>query len=239
MKRISPSFRPTLRWAIFHVALVIFLCDLIAAIWPAFDHIWQAVARVGVALGVTLAAAFEYLEHLEAVKEQRRLAEFHGRLKVKGGANNDPEMPDGEGVYLAEFNGHSLLPPDSPYRDGRNPRRPGPGPDGIPARPYQGTTFGPFSAGDGGLFAFASIAQARRWFDRPQDVNRWAAKGLRLSAYHRSRVHRPMVTDHQAVFMPGDIRPRPTLSLPASSLYTLEPDTLEAQAKEAFKHARV
>lgn len=86
---MSPSLRLNLRWAIFHVALVVFICDLIAAIWPAFDHVWQAVARIGVAVGVICAAAFEYLEHLEAVREQSRLSDFHARLK-------HPEGGDGE-----------------------------------------------------------------------------------------------------------------------------------------------
>lgn len=81
LPKISPTFRLNARWAIFHVALVIFACDLLAAVWPAFDHVWQAVARIGVASGVIMAAAFEYLEHREEERERQRLLNFHKSLR--------------------------------------------------------------------------------------------------------------------------------------------------------------
>lgn len=141
----------------------------------------------------------------------------------------------GNGVYQAvKPDGTPIIPTDSPYRDGDKPQRPGPGLDGIPSQPYAGVSLGPIVLEPGGLFAFADLEQARRWFDRPQDVNRWAKAGILLAAYARRDTRLPLVTPHQAVFMP---RPhaRPILTLPASALYQ-EP-SVEAQAKERLNNA--
>lgn len=103
--RITPEGRAKARWAVFHVALVVFACDLIAAVWPAFDHLWQSISRIGVALGVVFASVFEYMGALEEHRIHVELTnavnvlEKAGKLGVEGaehvaseieGASNDP-----------------------------------------------------------------------------------------------------------------------------------------------------
>jgi hypothetical protein len=53
--------RKRLRWAFIHAAFLLFACDLVAAIWPAFNRIWTGVAHLGVALAALLATWAEYL----------------------------------------------------------------------------------------------------------------------------------------------------------------------------------
>lgn len=75
----SPHVRHKMRWALFHVAFVVFCCDLVAAIWPSFDHLWKGVAHLGVALGTFLASMSEWISGLEET-ELRKLAHI-GEVK--------------------------------------------------------------------------------------------------------------------------------------------------------------
>lgn len=144
------------------------------------------------------------------------------------------ETAEGEGVYQSP----EFMPDESPYRDGSNPKRPGPKPDGIPGTYAPKLIGGWFPVrGTGGFFGFVSIEQARAWFDRPEDIREWSHRGLFLAAYHGADIRQPFVTPHQVAFYKDeDATPR---RWPASALYDLEADTLERQAKEAFKHAHV
>lgn len=136
------------------------------------------------------------------------------------------EAGDGLGIYQA----NDIIPDDDKkYRNGNNPKRPGPFLDHIPAM-YQPNMIGDFILNSGGYFGFATLEQARRWFDCPDDIREWSAKGLFLSAYRRRDIRRPYVTPHQAVFFfPKDRRPKPAHRWPAAVLYDLEPATLLAQ----------
>lgn len=50
-----------LRWWLIHTALILFFCDVVAAIWPSFDHVWTHVAHLGVAFAAFGEAAAEHL----------------------------------------------------------------------------------------------------------------------------------------------------------------------------------
>jgi len=70
------------RWAIFHVALVIFIADEIAALWPPFAALWNGVSHIAVAGATLLACLFEYLGGIEEAREHRALeAEVSAKAK--------------------------------------------------------------------------------------------------------------------------------------------------------------
>lgn len=51
--------------ALIHCALMFFFADLLAAIWPAFEHVWGGTAHLGVAVAALAATCAEYV-HDEA-----------------------------------------------------------------------------------------------------------------------------------------------------------------------------
>lgn len=55
-------------------AFVLFLCDLIAAIWPAFNSVWSRAAHVGVAFASISAFLVEHFINEEDEKEEARHA---------------------------------------------------------------------------------------------------------------------------------------------------------------------
>lgn len=57
--------RHHVRWALIHAAMMFFFADLLAAIWPAFEHVWTGVAHLGVAVAAFFATAAEYLHDEE------------------------------------------------------------------------------------------------------------------------------------------------------------------------------
>lgn len=62
---MTPRLKRHLRWALIHCALMFFFADLLAAVWPPFEHVWGGIAHLGVAVAACLATLAEYL-HDEA-----------------------------------------------------------------------------------------------------------------------------------------------------------------------------
>lgn len=58
--------RHHIRWALIHCAFMFFFADLLAAIWPAFAHVWDGIAHLGVALAAVAATSAEYLHDEES-----------------------------------------------------------------------------------------------------------------------------------------------------------------------------
>lgn len=51
-----------IKWALIHVALVVFFADLLACIWPGFGVVWKGpLQKVGVACAAFMACVAEYL----------------------------------------------------------------------------------------------------------------------------------------------------------------------------------
>lgn len=63
-----------IKWALIHTALIIFFADFIAALWPAFDHVWEGHAKIAVAIAALTAAAAEYFN----AKIEDEEAKHHG-----------------------------------------------------------------------------------------------------------------------------------------------------------------
>lgn len=54
-----------LHWALIHCALMFFFADLLAAVWPAFEHVWSGTAHLGVAVAALAATCAEYVHDEE------------------------------------------------------------------------------------------------------------------------------------------------------------------------------
>lgn len=65
--RIRPHF--TLHEVLVHVATTIFFADMLAAVWQGFAQVWEAHARVGVAMAALLACLADYVPKDEPKKE--------------------------------------------------------------------------------------------------------------------------------------------------------------------------
>lgn len=105
---------------------------------------------------------------------------------------------------------------DSVYSMGDSPERPSPTVDPLPGFDFEGldlpfehslakamTEHGLAGYFDGPVedawFGFASITQAKRWFNRPHDLEVWGGSGLRLWAFACPPEH-VAKSGHQAVF---------------------------------------
>lgn len=53
--------REHLHWYFIHVAMVFFVADTVALVWPAFHAMWESISHGAVALATLLATASEYL----------------------------------------------------------------------------------------------------------------------------------------------------------------------------------
>lgn len=66
LAKLAKRPRHYFRWALLHAAIVLFFCDMIAAIWPAFDIIWRThVAHIGVAIAAFAATLAEFITEEE------------------------------------------------------------------------------------------------------------------------------------------------------------------------------
>ena len=88
----SAETRHKMRWAIFHVALVIFLCDLISVFFPAFDKVWTHVAHLCVAGATVLASVAEWIAGIEESEVDRLIKEHSEKLNE---ATKPAEEPTG------------------------------------------------------------------------------------------------------------------------------------------------
>lgn len=112
----------------------------------------------------------------------------------------------GVGVYNANSpDGNPILPDRSPYREGNGFPRPGPARDPMPngkgnLGDKDWPTYWDHMTGTGPRFAFATLAQARTWFDKAADVREWSLDGLKLTAYDAHPMRKVFVACYQAMF---------------------------------------
>lgn len=66
----AQRFRPAhyLRWALIHTAMIVFVADLIAAVWPAFRAVWEGHAHIAIAVASLTACGAEYFHEEEEVR---------------------------------------------------------------------------------------------------------------------------------------------------------------------------
>lgn len=59
-----------IKWAFIHTALILFFADFIAAVWPAFDHVWEGHAKIAVGIAALTAAIAEFINSWMEDKEE-------------------------------------------------------------------------------------------------------------------------------------------------------------------------
>lgn len=82
----------------------------------------------------------------------------------------------------------------------------------------------------GDLYGFATLAQAKRWFNHPDDLKRWDKINVHLIAYKQSETSKYVAGAWQALLRPT--KPNHHATFTASALYSLPGRTLTAQANK-------
>jgi|SRR5271170_1091905 len=80
----------------------------------------------------------------------------------------------------------------------------------------------------GDNYGFATITQAKRWFNHPDDLKRWDKINVHLVAFKQSETKKYVAGAWQALFQPT--KPHHYATLPASALYSMSAKALTAEA---------
>jgi hypothetical protein len=72
-----------LQKAVVYSAMVVLFADMIAAVWPAFNEVWEGHAHIALALAALGASITEWLDERGDEERDRRIEEHEERLRLK------------------------------------------------------------------------------------------------------------------------------------------------------------